>query len=275
MVKKLLINESERKTILEMYGLIKEDIDKELLDYGNNYIDNNSCDQIYNDMRKFQEASNSGKVQMSDEEKKELDDNLGQMNTYKNFACGKIKKEMKKSFIEQSQSSPDKLKTLMCWFAANISKPQSPLQSCQAPKTDQPTTPTDQPATTTDQPATTTDQPATTTDQPATTTTITLDTPEKIKAFQDWMDKNHGKWAYSKKYKRNYSVNGKPNLGYGNLGPNTRKNWETYKNDPTLPDILKSTTKKVEEPVNKTSGSDAIATDEIGTSAGNQIEVTL
>jgi hypothetical protein len=242
MGKKLLINESERRTILEMYGLITEDIDKELLDYGNNYIDNNSCDQIYEDMRKFQAAANSGQVQMSDEDKKEMEDDLNQMKTFKGLACGKIKKEMKKSFAEQSQSNPEKLKVAMCWFAANISKPQTPLQACQVPQTDQPKTTVDQPQT---------DQPKTTVDQPTTQTPVTLDSPEKIKAFQDWMDKNHGKWAYSQRYKRNYSVNGNPKLGYGNLGPNTRKNWETYKNDPTLPDILKSTPKKIEEPVNK------------------------
>ena len=46
------------------------------------------------------------------------------------------------------------------------------------------------------------------------------------------MDRNHGKWAYSKKYNRNYSVDGKPNKGFGNMGPNTKKAWDNteYKN---------------------------------------------
>jgi hypothetical protein len=98
-MKKLIISESEKKRIFEMYGLITENVDQELVDYGNNYIDSHSCDEIYNDLLKFQSAVNSGQVQMSDEDKKELDDNLGQMKTFKSFACSKIKKEMKTNLL--------------------------------------------------------------------------------------------------------------------------------------------------------------------------------
>jgi hypothetical protein len=227
-----------------MYNLITEDVDQELLDYGNSYIDNHSCDEIYNDLVKFQSAVNSGQVQMSSEDKKELDDNLGQMKTFKSLACPRIKKEMKKSFAEQSQSNPEKLKDSMCWFAENISKPQTPLKACQTSiETPVQTTTTTPAETGTEAPAQTgTETPAETgTEAPAQTgteqtTTVDsnykLDTTQKIQEFQTWMDKNHGKWAYSKKYNRNYSVDGKPNKGFGNMGPNTKKAWDNteYKN---------------------------------------------
>jgi hypothetical protein len=235
-MKKLIISESEKKRILEMYNLITEDVDQELLDYGNSYIDNNSCDEIYNDLVKFQSAVNSGQVQMSSEDKKELDDNLDQMKTFKSLACGKIKKEMKKSFAEQSQSSPEKLKDSMCWFASNISKPQTPLKACQTSTEAPAQTGTEQPAEIgTEQPAETgTEQPAQTGSEQTTTvdSDYKLDTPQKIGEFQTWMDKNHGKWAYSKKYNRNYSVDRSPKKGYGNMGPNTKKAWDNteYKN---------------------------------------------
>jgi hypothetical protein len=131
---KFFIEESEIKSIKRLYGLITEDIDKELLDYGNSYIDNNDCNKIYNDLKKFQSAANSGQVKISDEDKKELSENLEKINTYKGFACGRIKKEMKKSFSEQSQNEPEKLKVYMCWFATNVSQPQTPLRACEPPK---------------------------------------------------------------------------------------------------------------------------------------------
>jgi hypothetical protein len=53
-----------------------------------------------------------------------------------------------------------------------------------------------------------------------------LDTPQKIGEFQTWMDKNYGKWAYSKKYNRNYNVGGNPKFGFGVLGPNTKNAWD-------------------------------------------------
>jgi hypothetical protein len=240
-MKKLIISESEKKRIFEMYNLITENVDQELVDYGNNYIDSHSCDEIYNDLLKFQSAVNSGQVQMSDEDKKELDDNLGQMKTYKSLFCGKIKKEMKKSFAEQAQSNPEKLKDSMCWFASNISQPQTPLKACQAttttpvqtgsqtPTQTQTTTNTQQPTQTTNtQTTTNTQQPTQTTNTQTTTNqnvNYELDTVEKIKDFQNWMDKNYGKWAYSNKYKRNYSVDRNSKKGWGSMGPNTTKAW--------------------------------------------------
>ena len=244
-MKKNLITESEKQKILEMYYLLKEEVAQDLVDYGNSYIDNNNCDKIYNDLVKFQSAVDSGQVQMSSEDKKELDDNLDQMKTFKGLACNRIKKEMKKSFAEQAQQNPEKLKSSMCWFAANISKPSSPLKSCSSTEVSTQTTATPVDNTTTQttatpsSPTTTVDNVTTTpqgTETPAQTGTVDtdykLDTPEKIQEFQTWMDKNHGKWAYSKKYNKSYSVDGKPNKGYGNMGPNTKKAWnnEEYKN---------------------------------------------
>lgn len=53
---------------------------------------------------------------------------------------------------------------------------------------------------------------------------------EGVKAFQDWLDQNKGKWAYSTRSKTNYSVNQNPKRGYGNYGSNTQKMW----NDPKV-----------------------------------------
>jgi hypothetical protein len=125
---KLLITESDKNNILKMYGLIKEDVDQELVNYGNNYIDNNSCDQIYNDLRRFQSAVNSGQVPMNDRDKNELDSNLKQMKLAKEFACPTIKKKMKETFAKESRENPDKLKASMCWFAQNITN--TSLSSC-------------------------------------------------------------------------------------------------------------------------------------------------
>jgi hypothetical protein len=134
-MKKFIITESEKNDIRKMYGLIKEDINQELLNYGNNYIDNHNCDEIYNDLVKFQSAVNSGNPEMSDEDKKELDDNLNQMKTFKGLACGRVKKEMKKNFAKQSKEEPEKLKKYMCWFATNITNTN--LTSCtEEPKID-------------------------------------------------------------------------------------------------------------------------------------------
>jgi hypothetical protein len=237
-MKKLIISESEKRRILEMYNLITEQVEQELVNYGNNYIDNNDCDKIYNDLKNFQSAVESGQVQMSSEDKKELDKNLKRMNILKKVACDTIKEQMKENFAEQAQQNPDKLKVSMCWFSENISKPSTPLKACSVtaqPGDETPAqTSTEQPAqTSTEQPAqTSTEQPAqTSTEQPAQTgdkvdSNYKLDTPDKIQKFQTWMDKNHGKWAYSRKYNRNYSVDGKSNKGFGNMGPNTKKAWD-------------------------------------------------
>jgi len=128
MKSKLLITESDKNNILKMYGLLTESTDYELLSYGNNYIDNNSCNKIYDDLSSFQSAIQSGQVQMSSQDKSELDSNLKKMNMAKGFACGTIKSEMKKEFEKQSDQNPEKLKTYMCWFAQNIT--HTSLNSC-------------------------------------------------------------------------------------------------------------------------------------------------
>jgi len=127
-MKKFIITESEKNKILNMYGLITESIDYELLNYGNNYIDGNGCNKIYNDLSSFQSEVESGQVQMSSQDKSELDSNLKKMKMAKDFACGTIKTEMKKEFSKQSEQSPEKLKTYMCWFAQNIT--HTSLSSC-------------------------------------------------------------------------------------------------------------------------------------------------
>ena len=241
-MKKLIISESEKRRILEMYNLITEQVDQELVNYGNNYIDNNDCDKIYNDLKNFQSAVESGQVKVSSEDKKELDKNLKRMNILKKVACDTIKEQMKENFAKEAQQNPDKLKTSMCWFSENISKPSTPLKACQtstenpANGTENPANGTENPANGTEQPANGTEQPANGTEQPAKTGAVDsnykLDTPDKIQKFQTWMDKNYGKWAYSRKYNKNYSVDSKPNKGFGNMGPNTKKAWDNteYKN---------------------------------------------
>ena len=59
---------------------------------------------------------------------------------------------------------------------------------------------------------------------PTSTDNNTMDT-ESIQKFQDWLDSTKGKWAWSKKYQRNYKVEGKKERGYGKFGPNTTKFW--------------------------------------------------
>jgi hypothetical protein len=52
-----------------------------------------------------------------------------------------------------------------------------------------------------------------------------LDSVDKIKDFQNWMDDNYGKWAWSTRYNKSYKVNENPRLGWGAMGPNTTKKW--------------------------------------------------
>jgi hypothetical protein len=135
MNKRIIISESEKTNILEMYGLIVEQqLNQELLDYANDYIDNTSCDQIYQDMLKCQQAVNNGEITLSNEDKNELDDNIKKIKSYKGFACGTIKSKMKSEFQKQSTENPEKLKVMMCWFSKNVHPPSSgqPLKSCQA-----------------------------------------------------------------------------------------------------------------------------------------------
>lgn len=127
-MKKFIITETDKNNILKMYGLLKESTDYELLNYANNYIDNNSCNKIYSDLKSFQSAVESGQVQMSSDDKSELNKNLDLMNSYKGIACGTIKSKMKDEFTKQSQENPEKLKTYMCWFSQNIT--HTSLSSC-------------------------------------------------------------------------------------------------------------------------------------------------
>lgn len=61
-----------------------------------------------------------------------------------------------------------------------------------------------------------------------------LNSVDKIKAFQDWMDANGKGWIVGADGK--YYTNGKPNLlnkgkGYGTFGKSTSAVWNFYKND--------------------------------------------
>jgi hypothetical protein len=51
----------------------------------------------------------------------------------------------------------------------------------------------------------------------------TLDTVDKVKSFQDWMDKNHPNWVNG----RSLNKGG----GYGNFGQYTSKAWNSYGNE--------------------------------------------
>jgi hypothetical protein len=71
------------------------------------------------------------------------------------------------------------------------------------------------------------------------TTVTNPSTPDglDVKKFQDWLDKNKGDWAWSKRQQKNYKVESNPNRGYGRFGPSTQKMW----NDPKIKDeYLKS-----------------------------------
>jgi hypothetical protein len=50
-----------------------------------------------------------------------------------------------------------------------------------------------------------------------------VDAPKDVKAFQDWMDKNHPNWVNGK----NLNKGG----GYGNFGSATQSAWATYKTE--------------------------------------------
>lgn len=52
-----------------------------------------------------------------------------------------------------------------------------------------------------------------------------LDTTEKVMAFQDWMD-NQGPWVKGKDGKYRLLNKG---AGYGNFGPSTKAAWDYYK----------------------------------------------
>lgn len=117
--------------------LLMESLEKELVDYANQYIEKNSCDKIYEDLSKFQTAVNGGKIQISDNDKKELDKNLIRFKNevvdasfLKQKKCNFAKGEMKKEFEKQSRENSEYLRTTMCWFAENIIK-DSKLNSCQ------------------------------------------------------------------------------------------------------------------------------------------------
>jgi hypothetical protein len=114
----IIITESDKKRIL---SLIKESIDTtELTNYANEYIDGHNCDEIYNDLLRFQSAANNGEVTLSQSDKETLSDSINKVKSYKGFACGTIKSKMKSEFNKQANSDPQKLLDSMCWFSKNV-----------------------------------------------------------------------------------------------------------------------------------------------------------
>jgi len=53
--------------------------------------------------------------------------------------------------------------------------------------------------------------------------TVSSNMPTDVKAFQDWMDKNHPNWVNGKNLNKG--------SGYGNFGPATQNAWATWKNE--------------------------------------------
>lgn len=255
-MKRLVLEQWEKNKILEMYGLVtEEELDTELIEYANNYIDNTDCDQIYNDMTKALQAATAGQLPMSDEDKKELESNLKNLGLFKSVACKAVKQTMKTTFEVQSKQNPEKLKTLMCWFSVNVRPPANgqPLKSCTKSNNNNQITST---ADTQVNNQVVVNPQATGDTQSSGSTQIdyNLDTVKKVQDFQTWMDKK-GKWAWSERYKRWYDVRGRVNYGYGRLGPNTKKNWEKYKND-YLKEIGLITDKKEEVKKDQTQKND-------------------
>ena len=272
MGKRLIITESEKNNIRKMYGLIienkfllKESDDDEIIAYMDYYLKSKSCDDIAGDMEAMQQTP--AYTELSKDEKEQYDKAImglkhpglaitsGKLPCDANILskdevkCQCVKDYMRGEFTKQlSGENRQKVIVQICGFTKQF-PPQTPLNVCQTKQDDNASTKTEQPGTATpEQPGTATpdagtgtqpgtENPAQTkTEQPAQTGAVDsdykLDTPQKIQEFQTWMDRNHGKWAYSKKYNRNYSVDGKPNKGFGNMGPNTKKAWDNteYKN---------------------------------------------
>jgi hypothetical protein len=252
--------------IIENKFLLKESDDDEIIAYMDYYLKSKTCDEIASDMEAMQqtpaytELSDDEKKQYDNAIIGLKNPGLaitnpiqkipckGNIFSKEEVKCQCVKDYMRSEFIKQlSGGNKQKVIVQICGFTKQF-PPQTPLNACQPKKDDNVSTTTpsnDNPSTTTtsnDNPSTTTtsdDNPSTTTpsnDNVSTTTTpetggkvdsnYKLDTPDKIQKFQTWMDKNHGKWAYSRKYNRNYSVDGKPNKGFGNMGPNTKKAWD-------------------------------------------------
>jgi len=241
------------------YNLIVEQTDEEILTYSDKYIDTHSCDEIADDMNKIKNTDTY--TNLSKEDQGTFNDaitglkNPGMACTLKGItynplkkgsACNSLKGYMKKQFREQLPIKRDMIVSQICAFSY-IWTEEPPLNGCKKTKSDNTgtnnSTENGSQTTTTQQPqdnaqtTTTTQQTqdnvqTTTTQQQDNTQTTTnqnvdykLDTAEKIKEFQNWMDKNYGKWAYSSKYKRNYSVDQNTKKGWGSMGPNTTKAW--------------------------------------------------
>ena len=234
--------------------------DKEITDYINYYLKNKTCKEVAEDLETFK--SSPAYKNLSDEEQKKLNQAITGLNTpgaavlFGGIPCSKgkskcdcVKDYMKEELVNKLKTDRDKVIAQACELTKKF-PPQKPLTVC-SPKVNTVTptntgnnTNTGTNTNTTINTGTSTkkNEPIVINTNTKTTTPTTtagnssdykLDTPGKIQDFQTWMDNNHGKWAYSKKYNKNYSVDGKPNKGYGNMGPNTNKYWNTdsYRND--------------------------------------------
>lgn len=75
--------------------------------------------------------------------------------------------------------------------------------------------------------------------------------PVDVKAFQDWMDKNHPNWVKGKNLNKG--------SGYGSYGPSTQSAWNTYKSQFQQPvGVIGTTIPKTLTPTNLISKGDAV-----------------
>lgn len=130
-----------------MYGILKEELDREILDFGINYIEKKTCDEIYSDLVTFQTALENNQVPIPDEYKKELDDYKVQLDTnlkdfkdrvvdaklLKDAKCTLAKSQMKSEFREKFEQGSESLKVLICWVTKNILN--TTLKSCSSTTT--------------------------------------------------------------------------------------------------------------------------------------------
>ena len=105
-------------------------------------------------------------------------------------------------------------------------------------------------------------------------TEYTLDSADKIKQFQDWMDGKYGKWAESLKFSgKFYSVKGREQYGYGFNRSQTTKAWSKYGDEYMKEKKLGKYSAQEEKPKTKTEVGGITSTEtgaETGVETGKQ-----
>jgi len=148
MRKRLIILESEKNNILEMYGLIVEQTDEEILNYADKYINTHNCDDIANDMEKIKNTDTY--TNLSKEDQNTFDDAINGLNhpslacgikgikfnpVKKGSACNALKEYMKKEFRKQLPLKRDIIISQICAFSY-LWTTEPPLNGCQKTKSD-------------------------------------------------------------------------------------------------------------------------------------------